>query len=237
MNQNNNEVRQVTPEEIAQAEGLPMPLTQEELQKTQVLNLKELENTIRFEKITSKKPAVIVAVLGILLLTFGATFQIASSLSSKKEQKVENRKVEPIEEVKETKLNCVKTTLNNPNGTDVTYNISYKFGNDKLKELTKSYTLTSISGNKTGEETLKKSLDLYQTLLKGIEGYQVDLTSDKTTKLVVTTRIDFDLIDLTKIPQDNQNNSITKVDYTKSSVKTEIKQDMLNQGFTCEEKE
>ena len=55
MNQNNQNVRQITPEEIAQAEGLPKPMTPEELQKTQILNLNELENTIRFEKITSKK--------------------------------------------------------------------------------------------------------------------------------------------------------------------------------------
>ena len=53
VNQQNNNVRQITPEEIAQAEGLPMPMTQEELQKTQILNLNELEKTIRFEKITS----------------------------------------------------------------------------------------------------------------------------------------------------------------------------------------
>ena len=35
-------------------------LTKEELQKTQILNLKELEETIVFEKKTSKKPAIFV---------------------------------------------------------------------------------------------------------------------------------------------------------------------------------
>ena len=147
MNQGNKDVRQITPEEIAQAEGLPMPMTQEELQKTQVLNLTELENTIRIEKITSKKPAIIVAVIGILLLTFGTTFQIIANLNTDKEKKVENRQIEPKIE---TNLKCVKTTLNNPNGTDVIYNISYDFEDDKLIEMLKNYKLTAVSGNKTG---------------------------------------------------------------------------------------
>ena len=127
-NQQNQNVRQITPEEIREAEGLPKELTPEELQKTQILNLNELQKTIRFEKITSKKPALIVAVLGIFLLIFGATFQIATSLNSNR--KVEKRKVEPNPTIVETSLSCVKTTLNNPDGTDTTYSIDYYFEND-----------------------------------------------------------------------------------------------------------
>ena len=88
MNQNNYQgIRQVTPEEIAQAQGIP--LTHEELQKTQVLNLKEFSETVRFEKLTSKKPAIILAVIGALLITFGTTFQIAESLSKKAQPVIE----------------------------------------------------------------------------------------------------------------------------------------------------
>ena len=41
-------------------------MTQEELQKTQVLNLKDVEEAARFERITSKKPAIIVATIGLV---------------------------------------------------------------------------------------------------------------------------------------------------------------------------
>lgn len=234
MNQGNKDVRQITPEEIAQAEGLPMPMTQEELQKTQVLNLTELENTIRIEKISSKKPAIIVAVIGILLLTFGATFQIASSLSSNKEQKVENRKVENPEPKVTTSLKCVKTTLNNPNGTDVKYNISYNFEDNKLTQMIKKYSVTAISGNPTGAETIKSASTLYQSLLNSIDGYKIDLTSDKVANLQISIDVNFKSLDLTKLSQANQNNGVTKVDYSRSTTKEQVKEDMVNQGFTCE---
>ena len=40
-------------------------VTPEELQKTLVLNLADFEETARIEKMTSKKPALIVALLGV----------------------------------------------------------------------------------------------------------------------------------------------------------------------------
>ena len=66
MNDNNLQgIRQVTPEEIAKVEGIP--LTSEELQKTQVLNLQEVEEVARMEKLASKKPAIIVSyILGFI---------------------------------------------------------------------------------------------------------------------------------------------------------------------------
>ena len=49
---NNNEVRQVSDEEIKKE------LTKEQLQQTQVLNFQEVQTAIHFEKVTSKKPAI-----------------------------------------------------------------------------------------------------------------------------------------------------------------------------------
>ena len=233
MNQNNQNVRQITPEEIAQAEGLPKPLTPEELQKTQILNLNELENTIRFEKITSKKPAIIVAAIGILFLVFGTTFQIASSLSTNN-RKVEKRKVEPTPQVVETSLSCVKTTLNNPDGTDITYNIDYYFENDKLSSQIREYKYTAIANNPKGEPTIKAKLDNYQRLLSSTSGYQVNTTTTDSKEMKVVVQIDYHSLDLTTIPQNNQNDELTKVTYKKGIESNTIKNDMLTQGFTCE---
>ena len=57
-------------------------MTQEELQKTQVLNLKDVEEAARFERITSKKPAIIVAAIGVLSIMFGATFGVVQTLTT-----------------------------------------------------------------------------------------------------------------------------------------------------------
>lgn len=232
VNQQNNNVRQITPEEIAQAEGLPMPMTQEELQKTQILNLNELEKTIRFEKITSKKPALIVAVLGILLLIFGTTFQIAASLSSSR--KVEKRKVEPTKQVVETSLSCVKTTLNNPDGTDITYNIDYYFENDKLASQIGEYKYTAIANNPNGEQTIKTKLDTYQKLLSSTSGYQVNTNQANSKELKIIVQMDYKSLDLTVIPQANQEDDVTKVIYKRNTDLTTIKNDMLSAGYTCE---
>lgn len=235
MNQNNNQnqnVRQITPEEIRQAEGLPEPLTQEELQKTQILNFKELQNTIRFEKITSKKPAIIVAVIGIFLLLFGTTFQIASSLSS--DRKVEKRKVEKEKTIVETSLSCVKTTLNNPDGTDITYNIDYYFENDKLTSAIKEYKYTKTANSPNGEETIKNNTTKYQSLSTSTKGYKVSTNSTNPQELTIIVQIDYKTLDLTVIPEKTQEDSITKVDYQRNVDSTKIKNNMINQGFTCE---
>ena len=54
-------------------------MTPEELQRTQVINLKDVEEVVRIEKRTSKKPAIIVAIIGLALVMGGAGTQINAS--------------------------------------------------------------------------------------------------------------------------------------------------------------
>ena len=54
-----------------QNQVIQQPMTQEELQRTQVLNLQEVEKVAKIEKSTSKKPALFFALLGILSITLG----------------------------------------------------------------------------------------------------------------------------------------------------------------------
>lgn len=49
-------------------------LAKEELTKTQVLNLSELERVANYEKRTSKKPAAILATLGVMCITLGLSY-------------------------------------------------------------------------------------------------------------------------------------------------------------------
>ena len=230
---NNNNVRQITPEEIREAEGLPQPLTAEELQKTQILNLSELQKTIRFEKITSKKPALIIAIIGVALLAFGTTFQIVSVLSSNN-NKVEKREIEKTPTKIETTLSCVKTTLKNPDGTDTTYKIDYYFENGKLESEIREYKYTKTENSPNGEETIKNNLNTYKQLQANTSGYQVNTASNNSTELTIITQIDYKALDLTVIPEKNNENSITRVDYNRNTKVEKIKEEMLNKGFTCD---
>ena len=69
MNQN-MQVRQISQEEVDIARGVKQQMTPEELQRTQVLNFQDVEDLANFEKRTSKKPAIIIAILGIISITF-----------------------------------------------------------------------------------------------------------------------------------------------------------------------
>lgn len=227
MNQGNNNVRQVTAEEIALAQGL----TQEELQKTQVLNLKDVEEVARIEKISSKKPSIIVAVIGILLLLVGTGVQIVSSMKPE-EKKVEKRNTTPPQVERET-LNCVKTTLNNPDGTDTVYTITYSFENKKLVGYTKSYNVIPTVGNNQGPTTIEEYKKNYPTSSDVLEGYQTILSSNNNG-VTITTIVDFKKLDLTKVKDNDKARAYTKVEYSKNTDYQTVQKDMLDKGFTVE---
>ena len=227
MKQDNNNVRQITPEEIAQAQGL----TPEELQQTQVLNLNDLQKTIRFEKISSKKPALIVAAIGLVLLFFGTAYQLTGALKTTKPEK---NIVEKKEVVKDTKvLNSVKTTLNNPDGTDTVYTIDYKFEDNKLIEVTKSYNVIPTPGNSGGINTIESLKNMYKTPKSLSEGYTITLT-ESGDSITIVTSIDYKKLDLTKINSNESKAVYTGIDYQRNTDYKRIREDMLDQGFTVE---
>ena len=75
-------------------------ITPEELQKTLVLNLADFEETARYEKMTSKKPALIFALLGIFSIALGFSFPIVESFTaqSKKDDTIVENREEYVEE-------------------------------------------------------------------------------------------------------------------------------------------
>lgn len=227
MNQENNNVRQITPEEIAQAQGL----TPEELQQTQVLNLNDLQKTIKFEKLSSKKPALIVAAIGLVLLVFGTAYQLTGAM---KAEKPEKRTVEKKEVVKDTKvLNSVKTTLNNPDGTDTVYTITYTFEENQLIKVNKSYNVIPTPGNSGGVNTIESLKNTYKTSNSLPEGYTITLTENGDGVTIVTS-IDYKKLDLTKVNSNESKAVYTGIDYQRNTDYAKIREDMLNQGFTVE---
>jgi len=223
---NNNNVRQISEEEIKQT------LTKEELQQTQVLNLDELEKTIRIEKKTSKKPAILIATIGALSLLLGSSLQIATSLQSKP-QNIQKREVKKEIKIESKNLNCAKTTLNNPDNTNTVYNITYKFENDKLVGFTKEYNVSAILDKKEGKTTIEKYTNEYNNLLNDSEGYTIDITSTEDT-ISVKVVVDYKKLDLTKLNELQQTKSFTKVDYNKNTSYDKVRNDMITDGFTVE---
>ena len=240
---NNHNVRQVTPEEMQQQlQGL----TQEELQKTQVLNLKDVEEAARFEKITSKKPAIIIAIIGALFLTFGTTFQIAKTLSAKNNDRViENRETEALPE--ENK-NLICTLQETSQGTDTLMTIDYFFENNKLTEFTKTFTVSVVPNDPNGPNTYKLYVSGFAPFIKQADGYTITVTpnADNTqlTSVVNAKLSEINLEDTKFLEQQNKlfKVSITRAatagqkehDFPMNTEKSVIKKDMTAIGYTCE---
>lgn len=221
---NNNGVRQISDEEVKRT------LTKEELQQTQVLNFQEVQKAIRFEKITSKKPAILVAILGAISLLLGGSLQIATSLQTKPQ--VQKRETKKTIEVKN--LNCIKTTLNNSDSTNTVYTISYKFENNKLVGYTKEYNISAVTGKTEGNKSIEKYIKEYENLLNDSEGYRIEISSTSNTTIELKVVVDLKKLDLTKLNEIQNTKEFTKVEYNRNTTYEDIRNDALEKGFTVE---
>lgn len=230
MNQNNvnRQQSQVTPEEVQQQVS---QMTPEELQRTQVINLKDLEEVVKFEKRTSKKPAIIVAVIAIALILSGSGAQIATTLKEKKkeEQVIAQRKEE---ELRKTSLTCTQNKLNNSNGTDAIYSFRYEFEDDLVIKANKMLSVTVTPGKENGKAEIKKLKDNYEKNKLSIRGYENSIsTTDKG--FVLVTEIDYRDLKPDEVKSTQIKDLATSVDYEEGALKNTIIEDMTKKNFTC----
>ena len=225
-------VRQITPEEAQRAQ-----LSSKELQETQVLNLKDVQEMARIERRTSKKPAIVVAIIGVLFLAIGGSFK-AYEIMKSREPKIEKR---TIQEKRKNdistgeELKCANILLNNPDGTDTEYDISYNFKEKNLVGFTKVFSINAIANNPISSQTMQNYSVAYQSFLNQLDGYSITvMPNSDLTQIIVTVKVDLTRLDLTKLPEIQQTHFSTKVDYVPNTQKSVIQNDMLTQGFTCQ---
>ncbi len=206
-------------------------LSPEELQKTQVINLKDLEEIVRIEKRTSKKPAIIIGIIGLSLLFGGVGVQVSNTLKEKREaeQLVEQRRAEEI--VEKDYLSCEQTT-STANSLDYNYSITYDFEDNKLVGSTKILSVTPTPNKPEGAAEVKKYKDTLQKLVSTKKEYEITI-NDIPNGFVITTNIDYENLDLTKIKPENTKDKTVSIDYKKGDSKEKIMVDMKAKKFTC----
>lgn len=225
MNQRNNQVQKQT-----------SGMTQEELQRTQVLNLQDVEEAVRIEKSTSKKPAIIVAALGIFSIFLGTAFPVVQTLATKpKNNDKTNAKIEKKRAINpETALNCTLTKLNNVDGTDTILNANFTFNYDKLIKVEKTFTINPTVGNPLGPTTVQAYITGYQPfLVEQIAGFQMSSTPTGNG-LIVKSLVDLTVFNPATMPALHQGNVATKVEYQVNTEKETIFKDLTSKGFTCQ---
>lgn len=246
MNQN-----QISPEQVAQTTGSQQsqqmqaqqkPMSMDELQKTQVLNLQDFKETTRIEKLASPMSAKILASLGVFLIALGVAMPMFQSLSERgkttKATNTEFREETTTAQKDEKKivkdLNCRKEMLNNPNGTDEVLNVAYTFNDDKLTNYSKEYILKkSAAATETPGELASYLTALEPFLAVKVTGYTLSVSqieNGSITKAVV----DYASLDYDSIPASINTNYRFDVPYKTTATYNEVKSGLEGQGYMCE---
>lgn len=214
-------------------------LSDDELQRTQVLNLQDFKETARIEKLSSKKPAIIIAAIGVLSISLGLAFPAVQSLSArraaeKEQESVEKRKQEQkIKEVKEEEITCTHSELNKSNGTDEYIEVNYKFRDDKLYASTKDYKLVKSAGVQNDPPELASYLAALQSFLMQINGYSVSVQTIEHGS-ITTTEVNYNILDPSRVPEAHQGNYRFNVVNQANDSKSDVKTTMIALGYTCE---
>ncbi len=225
MNQNNN----INEKNSSQ-------ISQEELMKTQVLNLQDVEEAARYEKATSKKPAILVAVIGFFAIFLGTSLPFVNSLMNQKDTSLKTDKTIEKKQIlnTESNLNCTYTSLNNPDGTDTVLNIKLTFNNNKLIRTEKIFSINATIGNPLGITSIQNYINAYQPFLQqSIAGYQMTSTPVENG-LIITSNVDLKTFNPETFPELHKSNVATNVDYILNTEKKLVNNDLATKGFTCQ---
>lgn len=216
-------------------------VSQEELAKTQVLNLTDVQEIANFEKKTSKRPAVLFAIAGILAITLGVSYPnimtAVDSISS-------TSTTEPVEiiytdnvlnNIQPKDLTCNLTSPNNSDGTSGA--VSYKFildKEDKVQRYTMTLSFAPQAGNAAGLVAVQNYYNQYRQLdVLPLEGYT---TATTYTDAGMQTIISVDLTKFNKATLTPTHNALyfALVQDNLGDTKEILTQKYSSMGYVCE---
>lgn len=237
MNQNNN---QLQPSNL---------VSQEELAKTQVLNLSDVQEIAKFEKKTSKRPAVLFAIAGLLAITLGFSYpkimmavdSIGADDTNYRMEEPEEMEVTPGKEETATPQvgqNITKCTFSNPQNTDGTagvaiYDLVFN-ENNQLQSYTMTLTFDPIQGNSAGLTAVQGYYNSYKALDSiPLNGYKIETTyTDTGMKSVVT--VDLTTFDKNTLTDGHRANYFANVPYNLNDAKDVITQQLTANAYICQ---
>ena len=219
-------------------------MTREELTKTQVLNLQELERVAKFERKTSKRPALLFAIAGILALTLGFSYNnimmavdnIDFTEPSENTYRVDlDSQYDSAVPVPTKKVTCTLLQPTQVDGTDKSTTYELYFSEQKLQTYAKTLAVAPTVGNPNGALTVQNILATYQQLAATkINGYELaPETDNQSTKITVT--IDLKKLDRGQLTYNHAANQFTNVEYNLDADETTIKTALQSTGYICTE--
>lgn len=220
-------------------------MSAEELAKTQVLNLNDVEELANYEKTVSKKPAIVVGILGLFALSIGMFYpKIVAFLDNSKDKNVVYNRVDKDDEAiynskslneenLNTQLTCMKAILANPDGTDLNLTYNFNFVNNALQSYTKLAIYNINATNPNGTVTVDNLYNTFTAISQiPIVGYYLQ-TSKTSNGLTVSMNADLTKFSPTTLPDTHKTYTISNVEYALNTTKEIITTTSETNGFTC----
>lgn len=208
----------------------------EELAKTQVINLEDVQKLATYEKLISKKPAAFVFVLGVMSIIAGLTAQTVVSLKEVNDNKnqTQYRKVEKVKK-QENKLEC--TYLEEQKKAEQTVNNIYTIyfdDNDILLKYTKTIEVlpTSVT-NPTAVTSITNGMNAFKKLSEtNINGYKMQVSTYESGYKVETS-INPNKLDLTLLSPSYTNNQYISPNIKENLDKESVKAWLETCKYEC----
>lgn len=221
----------------------------EELTRTQVLNLQELEKAANFERKTSKKPAAILAIIGLLAISLGISYPSINTMLS--DTPIKEKKVSVSEKREElnitnnsvqesNELTCTASVANtDATVTTVTYNFQFQ-STGMLGFYTKTMDIkASAPLTQTPVSIISLDTSLANLMQTPINGYLLEknpvasttpnVVDGYTAKLSVDMTV-FNPATLTAL---HTSNSFANVEFSANDTKDIIQSRVESLGYTC----
>ena len=222
----------------------------EELTRTQVLNLQELEKAAKDEKRTNRKPAAIFAILGVFSITLGLCYPSINNMLSRdvpetptvSEQRQEETDETTTTEANPTTMTCTLTQNNDVELTSTTTTYTFQFLDtgtlryyEKVEDIKATTEVISTPASIVSLDTSLSNLMQTQ-----INGYLLEKTpTASTTPNVVDgynakMAVDLTMFDPATLTDLHRTNTLANVEFTSADTKDTIQQALLANGYTCQ---
>lgn len=211
-------------------------VTQEDLAKTQVLNLEDVQEIAKFERSTSKRPAILFAIAGILAITLGTTYPNIMAAIDNMPSTVSSSIVEEVNEKEDEKIigetgTCLYTSGLNADGTQGTIEYNFVFKDNLLQSYTK--TLVLNKAQEAGLTTINYLYGLYQPLnTYQTPGYQI-FTNYTETGIKIVMKADLTKLDKTQITPAMAASFYSNVEYSLGDTKEAIYAHLTPSNYVC----
>lgn len=227
----------------------------EELTRTQVLNLQELEKAANYEKKTSKKPAFVLAMIGVFSISLGLFYPSVTTMLSGRDADVPDT---TISEQRQEDNEEISTNDTDMNLNILTCSISQADPNDVTLITTTTYTFQFLDngflGNYKKVMDIKTSVPVAQTpsnivtldtllanlMQTPIAGYLIEKVPTASTDpnvvdgYTATLSVDFSQFDPATLTTLHTTNSFANVEFSNADTMDIIQQRETALGYTCQ---